>query len=301
MGNYTLKEACKLLGISQQTLRRWEKTGKIKCVRTEGGHRRFPVEEIARILGCPVEELENIKVQRPEENGLREKKREVKALRLMVEKEKISKVLEGLRGDEIDKAVKEAKGIVEIERAKKELEALRADKTQKETEKITGEKRKQWLDAWITYGFEYFGWPLWDTTFPTPATEIPLEWQIKIKRAVIEALKDTAVAESIEEVKFIVNEAVDTVREDYSKKHIYPQLKTEFIASAIGGLIFPFDIDTGTEKVMKDKIREYLEAQFTGSEEPEKIYKTAEELKDKMLDAYRDKKASLRRFDQVCE
>ena len=34
-------EACKLLKIDSKTLYNWEKEGKIKCVRTRGGHRRI--------------------------------------------------------------------------------------------------------------------------------------------------------------------------------------------------------------------------------------------------------------------
>ena len=35
--HYTLKEAAKILGVSIKTLQRWDKAGKIKCVRTVGG------------------------------------------------------------------------------------------------------------------------------------------------------------------------------------------------------------------------------------------------------------------------
>lgn len=40
-----LREACKRLGVSSSTLRRWERQGKIKCIRTPTGHRRFSLEE----------------------------------------------------------------------------------------------------------------------------------------------------------------------------------------------------------------------------------------------------------------
>ncbi|EAZ90104.1 IS607 family transposase [Crocosphaera chwakensis] len=42
----TIKEAAKFLGVSPKTLRRWENAGKIKAYRTQGGHRRFKVEEL---------------------------------------------------------------------------------------------------------------------------------------------------------------------------------------------------------------------------------------------------------------
>ncbi len=49
--HYTLKEAGEILGVSVRTLQRWDKAGKIKCIRTVGGMRRVPESEIKRILG----------------------------------------------------------------------------------------------------------------------------------------------------------------------------------------------------------------------------------------------------------
>lgn len=42
-------EAAKLKGVSIDTLRRWEKSGKIQSVRTEGGHRRYRVADLLKI------------------------------------------------------------------------------------------------------------------------------------------------------------------------------------------------------------------------------------------------------------
>ncbi|NMG07898.1 IS607 family transposase [Brasilonema sp. UFV-L1] len=41
-------DAAKLRGVSIDTLRRWEKTGKIQAVRTEGGHRRYRVADLLK-------------------------------------------------------------------------------------------------------------------------------------------------------------------------------------------------------------------------------------------------------------
>jgi putative resolvase len=41
-----IKEASDLLGVSTNTLRRWEKQGKITSIRTPGGHRRFRMTDI---------------------------------------------------------------------------------------------------------------------------------------------------------------------------------------------------------------------------------------------------------------
>ncbi len=46
----TLKEACKLLGIHPNTLRKWDKQGKIRVVRTVGGRRRIPESEVKRLM-----------------------------------------------------------------------------------------------------------------------------------------------------------------------------------------------------------------------------------------------------------
>lgn len=42
--------AAMLLGVCVKTLRRWDKNNQIRCIRTPGGHRRFPVQEIQRFL-----------------------------------------------------------------------------------------------------------------------------------------------------------------------------------------------------------------------------------------------------------
>lgn len=47
----TLREACKILGIHPNTLRRWEKEGKIRVVRTPKGRRRIPESEVKRLMG----------------------------------------------------------------------------------------------------------------------------------------------------------------------------------------------------------------------------------------------------------
>jgi len=44
------KEACRVLGVSYVTLRRWIKEGKIRAVQTLGGKYRIPESEVKRIL-----------------------------------------------------------------------------------------------------------------------------------------------------------------------------------------------------------------------------------------------------------
>src|SRR5690242_21759319 len=47
---YVLRDACKVLGISYPALKQWIYKGKIKTVKTPGGHHRIPESEIDRLL-----------------------------------------------------------------------------------------------------------------------------------------------------------------------------------------------------------------------------------------------------------
>ena len=47
----TLSEASTMLGVHKDTLRNWSDTGKIKSVRTPGGHRKFSISEIQKHMG----------------------------------------------------------------------------------------------------------------------------------------------------------------------------------------------------------------------------------------------------------
>ena len=44
--------AAALIGISPDTLRRWEKAGRIQSFRTPTGHRRFKRDEVLALLGA---------------------------------------------------------------------------------------------------------------------------------------------------------------------------------------------------------------------------------------------------------
>jgi len=48
---FPMRKACAMLGVVPMTLRRWEKAGKIQCIRTPSGQRRYPRSEILRLLG----------------------------------------------------------------------------------------------------------------------------------------------------------------------------------------------------------------------------------------------------------
>jgi len=42
----TISQAAKILGVSEITLRRWDESGKLVSIRTEGGHRRYDISKI---------------------------------------------------------------------------------------------------------------------------------------------------------------------------------------------------------------------------------------------------------------
>lgn len=47
-----LKEAAEILGVSYPTIKQWIYTGKIRSVKTAGGHHRIPRDEVERILNA---------------------------------------------------------------------------------------------------------------------------------------------------------------------------------------------------------------------------------------------------------
>ena len=49
----TLGEAARAIGVSADTLRRWDRAGKLRTVRDERNRRRVPEEEVARLAARP--------------------------------------------------------------------------------------------------------------------------------------------------------------------------------------------------------------------------------------------------------
>jgi len=47
---YAVRHACKVLGVSYPALKQWIYKGKIKTIKTPGGHHRIPATEIDRLL-----------------------------------------------------------------------------------------------------------------------------------------------------------------------------------------------------------------------------------------------------------
>ena len=47
---YPIGQAARILGVRAETLRRWERAGRLRSDRTPGGQRRIPAEEVSRLL-----------------------------------------------------------------------------------------------------------------------------------------------------------------------------------------------------------------------------------------------------------
>jgi molybdopterin-binding protein len=47
---YRIGEAARMLGVRVETLRRWEREGRLTVLRTHGGQRAVPAAEVARLL-----------------------------------------------------------------------------------------------------------------------------------------------------------------------------------------------------------------------------------------------------------
>jgi putative resolvase len=60
----SIRKAAESLGVSVDTLRRWEKEGKIKSERTQGGHRRYDLSSLS-FVGAVPKKLISSQLQRP--------------------------------------------------------------------------------------------------------------------------------------------------------------------------------------------------------------------------------------------
>jgi molybdopterin-binding protein len=53
MADLSIGEAAKALGVSADTLRRWDRSGKLRTTRDESNRRRVPASEIERLSSAP--------------------------------------------------------------------------------------------------------------------------------------------------------------------------------------------------------------------------------------------------------
>lgn len=50
-------EVAKLFDVDPKTVTRWARAGKLRCIRTLGGHRRYSVTDVVRLRGLDTSEL----------------------------------------------------------------------------------------------------------------------------------------------------------------------------------------------------------------------------------------------------
>jgi excisionase family DNA binding protein len=74
---YTLKEAREILRVCNKTIQRWDKDGKIKCIRTPGNRRLIPESEILRITSKIIPIITEKKEIKPKKAEIEPKMAEV--------------------------------------------------------------------------------------------------------------------------------------------------------------------------------------------------------------------------------
>ena len=97
---YTLRDACDIMQIDPTTLRKWDREGKIRCVRMQNKFRRVPESEINRILGIEKEKQSYIYARVSSAGQKVDLDRQIEKLRLFSpESEVISDIRSGMRFD----------------------------------------------------------------------------------------------------------------------------------------------------------------------------------------------------------
>ena len=59
-----ISDAARIMGVSKDTIRRWEKLGKITSERTNGGHRRYHLSDLKLSTRARPQKKEGVKVFR---------------------------------------------------------------------------------------------------------------------------------------------------------------------------------------------------------------------------------------------
>ena len=97
---YTLRDACDIMQIDPSTLRKWDREGKIRCVRLQNNFRRIPESEINRILGIQKERSSYIYARVSSSGQKGDLDRQIEKLRVSSpESEVISDIRSGMRFD----------------------------------------------------------------------------------------------------------------------------------------------------------------------------------------------------------
>ena len=59
---FNSEEAAKILGVNVSTIKRWTDEGKLKCIKSAGGHRKFLMEHLASFLDLNKKKTEKVKL-----------------------------------------------------------------------------------------------------------------------------------------------------------------------------------------------------------------------------------------------
>jgi putative resolvase len=51
--HYSVGRVARALGVDPKTVARWCDDGKVRCIKTPGGHRRIPASEVRRLVKAP--------------------------------------------------------------------------------------------------------------------------------------------------------------------------------------------------------------------------------------------------------
>lgn len=264
---FNITEASQLLGISPKTLRRWEDDGKISCIRTDGGQRRFSRNDLERILGKPIEEVTEII---KETDPLKVKKREVASFELEVKKQKAIQTLSELEGE--GEQVQDAREELELLKIESEKEKLLRGRREAEVIRQAQERYNKWLQVCMRFAFMCFtGEHIVSHPDPEP---IPYKWKLRIKEAIEMALSDMTPDDDIDTLRQVIIETVAEIRSMYNEASL-PRYKSEVVDSGMAyaySLFCPYWIDARTKDNIIMKVKTRLEPLVTGYESYEELY-----------------------------
>ena len=97
---YAVRDACEIMQIDPTTLRKWDREGKIHCVRLQNNYRRVPESEINRILGIQKERYSYIYARVSSGGQKEDLDRQIEKLKtLSPESDVISDIRSGMKFD----------------------------------------------------------------------------------------------------------------------------------------------------------------------------------------------------------
>lgn len=124
-----IKEAAALIGVSRVTLRKWDKDGILKASYTNGGHRRYRLNDLLEF--CGDDENEKILSDEVDSNGTAE--------RVL---EGVNDVLIAELQDKVEKLTHENEALMMAKRGVEEVNKVLTERLQKATEVYNKQKEQ---------------------------------------------------------------------------------------------------------------------------------------------------------------